>query len=140
MHEPELCAALGLADEPVWLADGCNDAAIIEVADEAAVRAIAPDFAALKKLPRMAVVTARGDKQDIVEPRVRALPRASTRTRSPAPRTPRWCLTGPSGSAAASFTALQASKRSGLLHCRQEGDRVVLGGQCHTVIVGQFQL
>ena len=38
------------------------------------------------------------------------------------------------------FTALQASARSGVLHCRKEGDRVVLGGHCHTVIVGQFQL
>ena len=38
------------------------------------------------------------------------------------------------------FTALQASKRTGLLHCRLEGDRVLLGGRCHTVIVGQFQL
>ena len=38
------------------------------------------------------------------------------------------------------FTAVQASARGGLLHCRLEGDRVVLGGECHTVIVGQFQL
>ena len=38
------------------------------------------------------------------------------------------------------FSALQASKRGGLLHCRLEGDRVVLGGECRTVIVGQFQL
>jgi predicted PhzF superfamily epimerase YddE/YHI9 len=38
------------------------------------------------------------------------------------------------------FTALQASARGGLLRCRLEGDRVVLGGQCRTVIVGQFQL
>ena len=38
------------------------------------------------------------------------------------------------------FTAIQASKRSGILNCRLEDDRVVLGGQCHTVIVGQFQL
>ena len=38
------------------------------------------------------------------------------------------------------FTALQASARSGVLHCRLEGDRAVLGGHCHTVIVGQFQL
>src|SRR5947209_11758701 len=29
-REPELCNALGLADSPVWLADGYNDAAIIE--------------------------------------------------------------------------------------------------------------
>ena len=38
------------------------------------------------------------------------------------------------------FTAFQASKRTGILHCRLAGDRVVLGGRCHTVIVGQFQL
>src|SRR5438874_3124557 len=36
VHEPELCAALGLPNCPAWLADGYNDAAIIEVADEAA--------------------------------------------------------------------------------------------------------
>ncbi len=38
------------------------------------------------------------------------------------------------------FTALQASARTGVLHCRLDGDRVLLGGQCHTVIAGQFQL
>jgi predicted PhzF superfamily epimerase YddE/YHI9 len=38
------------------------------------------------------------------------------------------------------FTAFQASKRGGLLDCRLAGDRVILGGRCHTVIVGQFQL
>ena len=38
------------------------------------------------------------------------------------------------------FTALQASKRTGVLNCRLEEDRVVLGGHCQTVIVGQFQL
>jgi predicted PhzF superfamily epimerase YddE/YHI9 len=38
------------------------------------------------------------------------------------------------------FTAIQASARGGVLHCRSQGDRAVLGGHCHTVIVGQFQL
>ena len=38
------------------------------------------------------------------------------------------------------FTALQASKRTGLLDCDLQGDRVILGGHCQTVIVGQFQL
>ena len=38
------------------------------------------------------------------------------------------------------FTAVQASARTGLLHCRLEGDRVILGGHCRTVIVGHFQL
>ena len=53
---------------PAWLADGCNDAAIIEVADEAAVRAVAPDFAALRQDP------SHGG----------ASPRAATPGRSPA--------------------------------------------------------
>src|SRR3954463_7006159 len=62
-REPEMCAALGLPDQPVWLAEGCNDAAIIEVQDEAAVRAVSPDFAALARVPRMAVVTACGSTE-----------------------------------------------------------------------------
>jgi Predicted epimerase, PhzC/PhzF homolog len=46
VREPDLCSALGLPNSAVWLADGYNDAAIIEVADEAAVRAVSPDYAA----------------------------------------------------------------------------------------------
>jgi len=38
------------------------------------------------------------------------------------------------------FTALQASARTGVVHCRQDGDRAVLSGHCRTVIVGNFQL
>ena len=39
-----------------------------------------------------------------------------------------------------SFTAFQASKRGGRLTCRLDGDRVVLGGSCVTVIEGMFLL
>src|SRR6476469_698446 len=45
VREPELMQSLGLPDAPLWLAEGCNDAAVIEVADEGAVRAVEPDFA-----------------------------------------------------------------------------------------------
>ena len=38
------------------------------------------------------------------------------------------------------FTALQASKRTGLLDCELRGDRVILGGHCVTVIEGHFQI
>ena len=65
VREPELCRTLGLPDLPMWLAEGCNDAAIIEVADEAAVRAVKPDFGALRDIRRMAIVTARGRDFDI---------------------------------------------------------------------------
>jgi PhzF family phenazine biosynthesis protein len=137
--EPALCAALGLADSPAWLADGYNDAAVIEVADEAAVRAIVPDFAALGRIRRMAVVTARGDRHDVAS-RVfvpyLGIDEDPVTGSAHAALVPYWCpRLGRS-----EFTALQASARSGLIHCRQEGDRAVLGGRCRTVIVGQFQL
>lgn len=138
-REPELCLALGLADSPVWLADGYNDAAIIEVADEAAVRSCAPDFAKLKGICRMAVITARGRTQDV-----------ASRVFVPYLGIDEDPVTGSAHAALVpywtkrlgrhEFTALQSSARTGVLRCRQEGERAVLGGHCHTVIVGQFQL
>ena len=139
VNEADLNRALGLPQSPAWLADGYNDAAIIEVADEAAVRAVKPDFAALAKIHRMPVVTARGDSEDIV-----------SRVFVPYLGIDEDPVTGSAHAALApywadrlgrnDFTALQASERTGVLHCRLEGDRVLLGGECHTVIVGQFQL
>jgi predicted PhzF superfamily epimerase YddE/YHI9 len=38
------------------------------------------------------------------------------------------------------FTAFQASARGGRLTCRLDGERVVLGGTCVTVIEGTFFL
>jgi predicted PhzF superfamily epimerase YddE/YHI9 len=139
VDEPELCRALGLPHSEVWLADGYNDAAIVEVADEQAVRTIAPDFAALKKVPRMAVVTARGLDHDVVS-RVfvpyLGIDEDPVTGSAHAALVPYWS----ERLGRTRFTALQASARSGLLHCRLEGERAVLGGRCFTVIEGQFQL
>jgi PhzF family phenazine biosynthesis protein len=139
VQEPELCAALGLPDSPVWLADGYNDAAIIEVTGEAAVRAVAPDFAALKRIHRMAVVTAPGERHDVVS-RVfvpyLGIDEDPVTGSAHAALVPYWTKR----LGRSEFTALQASARTGVLNCRLEGDRAVLGGHCHTVIVGQFQL
>lgn len=139
VKEPAMLQALGLADAPVSLADGCNDAAIVELADEAAVRAVSPDFAALRQVPRMAVVTARGDSGTI-----------ASRVFVPYLGIDEDPVTGSAHAAltaywaprlkCSEFTALQASARTGLLNCRLEGDRVLLGGRCFTVIAGQFQL
>ena len=139
VREPELCAALGLPDSPVWLADGYNDAAIIEVADEAAVRAVQPDFKTLAKIHRMPVVTARGQQEDIAS-RVfvpyLGIDEDPVTGSAHAALVPYWSARLGRNE----FTALQASARTGILHCRLEGDRAVLGGHCHTIIVGQFQL
>ena len=139
VQEPELNRALGLPESSAWSAEGCNDAAIIELADEAAVRAVKPDFAALAKVPRMGVITARGDNEDIAS-RVfvpyLGIDEDPVTGSAHAALVPYWAKRLGRNE----FTALQASARSGVLHCRLEGDRVVLGGRCHTVIVGQFQL
>jgi PhzF family phenazine biosynthesis protein len=139
VHEPDLCAALGLANNRISLADGYNDTAIIEVADQAAVRAVTPDFAALKKIHRMAVVTAPGKQHDIAS-RVfvpyLGIDEDPVTGSAHAALVPYWARR----LGRSEFTALQASARSGVLHCRLEGNRAVLGGHCHTVIVGQFQL
>jgi PhzF family phenazine biosynthesis protein len=140
VDEPELCAALGLSPRPVWLASpGFNDSAIVPVDNEDEVRAVAPDFAALKNIQRMAIVTARGNEQDI-----------ASRVFVPYAGIDEDPVTGSAHAALVpwwaerlgrqSFTALQASSRTGILHCRLEGNRVALGGQCFTVIAGTFQL
>jgi PhzF family phenazine biosynthesis protein len=138
-EEPELCAALGIANSPAWLAEGCNDAAIVLLSDEEAVRAVTPDFAALAKVHRMGVVTAPGATETI-----------ASRVFVPYCGIDEDPVTGSAHSALVpfwaerlgrtSFTALQASRRTGLLRCRLEGDRVILGGRCSTTIVGTFQL
>jgi PhzF family phenazine biosynthesis protein len=138
--EPRLCAALGLSPRPVWIASpGFNDSAIVQVENEAEVLAVSPDFAVLKNIHRMAIVTARGDEQDI-----------ASRVFVPYAGIDEDPVTGSAHGALVPFwaerlsrerfTALQASKRTGILHCRLKGDRVLLGGRCFTVIAGTFQL
>jgi len=140
VDEPELCAALGLSNRPVWIAPpGFNDSAILQVENEDEVLAVSPDFARLKTIKRMAIVTARGDEQDI-----------ASRVFVPYAGIDEDPVTGSAHGALVPFwaerlgrerfTALQASARRGILHCRLEGDRVALGGNCFTVIVGTFQL
>jgi PhzF family phenazine biosynthesis protein len=139
VREPELCAALGIPDSPVWLADGYNDAAVIELADEAAILATTPDFRALRAIHRMPVITARGGSEDVVS-RVfvpyLGIDEDPVTGSAHAALVPYWTKRLGRNE----FSALQASARTGLLHCRLAGDRVLLGGRCQTVIEGQFQL
>jgi PhzF family phenazine biosynthesis protein len=138
-RDPALCAALGLEDSAVWVAAGFNDAAIVEVADETAVRAAAPDFGALGKIRRMAIVTSHGDREDV-----------ASRVFVPYCGIDEDPVTGSAHAALVpywakklgrhEFTAFQASARGGLLYCRDAGERVILGGHCQTVITGTFQL
>ena len=130
--------ALGTSGE-LFLGEGGNNSAIILLPDEAAVRAVRPDFTRLKQFDRLVMVTAPGREQDIAS-RVFAayhgIDEDPVTGSAHAALVPFWA----ERLGRAQFTALQASERTGLLHCRLEGDRVILGGRCQTVIVGQFQL
>ena len=135
---PELLAALGVEGE-TFISRMGNGNAIVLLPDEAAVRAVTPDFVALRKLPYLVCATAPGDEQDIAS---RVFAAYHGIDEDP--------VTGSAHTALVPFwadrlgrhrfTALQASKRTGLLDCELRGDRVILGGHAVTVIEGYFQI
>jgi PhzF family phenazine biosynthesis protein len=131
-------AALGISGE-TFLGRSGNGAAIVMLDNEAQVRAVAPDFAALRTIDRLVIVTARGDEEDVAS-RVFAayhgIDEDPVTGSAHAALVPLWA----ERLGRNSFTALQASRRGGLLNCRLDGERVVLGGRCSTTIVGTFQL
>lgn len=135
---PGLEEALGTEGE-VFLGEGGNNSAIVLLADEAAVRAVRPDFNRLKDFDRLVMVTAPGQRQDIAS-RVFAsyhgIDEDPVTGSAHAALVPFWAKR----LGRSEFNAIQASERTGFLNCRLAGDRVILGGQCQTVIVGQFQL
>ena len=135
---PELTAALGIKGE-VFLSPAGNGNTIVLVEDEAAVRAVQPDFAALRKLPYLVSVTAPGNDQDIASRVFAAFHGIDEDPVTGSAHTalvPFWA----ERLGRSHFTALQASKRTGILHCEARGDRVILGGHCVTVIEGHFQI
>ena len=137
-QDAALLDALGIRGE-LFVGHRAESAAIVLLDDERAVRAVTPDFQALKGFHDLVIVTAPGDEQDVAS-RVFAVPcgidEDPVTGAAHAALVPFWA----NRLGRNHFTALQASKRTGLLDCRLEGDRVLLGGHCHTVIVGQFQL
>lgn len=135
---PEIVAALGVeAVETLWHPKGY---ALVIVADEAAVRGARPDGRAVKALgPVVHIVSARGADTDVVS-RVFTeyfdIPEDPVTGSAHAVMVPYWA--GVLGRDA--FSAYQASARGGRIGCRLEGDRVVLTGDCVTVIEGIFLL
>ena len=138
--EAGLLAALGLADDtPTFLSRGGNGSAIALLADEAAVRAITPDFAALRSIDRLVIVTAPGVETAVVS-RVFAayhgIDEDPVTGSAHAALAPFWAAK----LGRSRFTAFQASTRGGHIDCELKQDRVILGGRCVTVIEGHFQL
>jgi PhzF family phenazine biosynthesis protein len=135
---PALAEAMG-GDvlETLWRDGGY---AVFLYRDEAAIRVLSPDFGALKAHGDILLIaTALGTGTDIVS---RAFAPGAGIDEDP--------VTGSAHSiivpwwaehlGKTSFSAFQASARGGYLGCALDGDRVILSGQCRTVIEGMFTL
>jgi PhzF family phenazine biosynthesis protein len=135
---PELLKALGVDGETFLSREG-NGNTIVLLQDEAAVMAVQPDFAALRKLPYLVSVTAPGIEHAVASRVFAAYHGIDEDPVTGSAHTalvPFWA----ERLGRTHFTALQASKRTGILHCELRGDRVILGGHCVTVIEGHFQI
>ncbi|WP_037914960.1 PhzF family phenazine biosynthesis protein [Actinacidiphila yeochonensis] len=140
---PEGLAAM-LGAEPLTVLDtgpDCGDL-LVEVADEAAVRALAPDFAGLARVSRRGVIATAaaadpGAGYDFV-----------SRGFFPSVGIDEDPVTGSAHTALAPFwaerlgrtelTGYQASARGGFVRTRLRGDRVELSGSAVTVIDGEL--
>ena len=135
---PELSKALGV-EGGTFLSKAGNGNAIVLLDNEAAVMAVQPDFAVLRRLPYLVSVTAPGNEHAVASRVFAAYYGVDEDPVTGSAHTaivPFWA----NRLGRTHFTALQASKRTGILHCELHGDRVILGGHCVTVIEGHFQI
>ena len=111
---------------------------LVEVEDEAAVRAIQPNHHLLRQLPvRGVIVTARGTEYDFVS---RFFAPGAGVDEDPVTGSAHTCLT-PFWAARLGkneMVGYQASARGGVVKVRLEGDRVKLMGQAVTVLTGEL--
>jgi PhzF family phenazine biosynthesis protein len=135
---PNVLAALGCAArETLWHP---GRYALIVVDSEADVLALKPDFRALAaEGDILTIVTAPGSKTDMVS---RVFAAGAGIDEDPVTGSAH-CISVPYWAERLGrndLTAWQASQRGGTLTGRLEGDRVILGGQCVTVIEGVMRI
>ena len=133
---PDLAEGLGGAPiESHWRDGGYS---LFLFPDEAAVRALTPDFATLRAQGDvMLIATAPGTNSDIVS---RVFVPGGGVDEDPVTGSAH-CLLTPFWKerlGKTQISAVQASARGGRLGCALEGDRVILTGACRTVIEGRF--
>jgi PhzF family phenazine biosynthesis protein len=135
---PEVLAALGCdARETLWHS---GRYALIVLDSEADVLAVRPDFRALAAQGDiLTIVTAPGEATDMVS---RVFAAGAGIDEDPVTGSahcisvPYWA--GRLGKDA--LTCFQASRRGGRLTGRMDGDRVILGGKCVTVLEGAMRI
>ncbi|UZK65393.1 PhzF family phenazine biosynthesis protein [Sphingomonas sp. M1-B02] len=136
---PGVLAALGV-ERAVETLHHPRGYGLIVLESEAAVLALEPDYRALAAQgDTLNIVTAPGRESDVM-----------SRVFAPAAGIDEDPVTGSAHSVLTpywarrlgrnAFTAYQASRRGGHLACELDGDRVILGGKCVTVIEGEFSL
>ncbi|BBE00082.1 PhzF family phenazine biosynthesis protein [Sphingobium amiense] len=135
---PDLAAGLGGAPLASYWREGGYSFFLYP--DEAAIRALDPDFAALRSHGNvMLIATAPGTDSDFVS---RVFVPGGGVDEDPVCGSAH-CLMTPFWAerlGRASLRAHQVSARGGWLGCRLDGDRVILTGTCRTVIEGRFLL
>lgn len=132
----DLAAALGAEPVAVMQADDL----LCAFADEASVRALAPDFLRLQQLPgRGVIVTAPGSDCDFVSrffaPKV-GVPEDPVTGSSHTTLTPYWAAR----LGRRTLTARQLSYRGGRLRVEDRGERVGIAGSAVTVAAGTLRL
>ncbi len=137
---PALVAGLGLEGRVIETLWHHHRYALVVVEDESIVRGLDPDFRMLaREGDVLTIVSAPGTETDIVS---RAFAPGAGIDEDPvtgsahAVLVPYWAQR----LGRDTMTAYQASERGGRLSCTLDGDRVVLGGACVTVIEGVFLL
>ncbi|HEX2979761.1 MAG TPA: PhzF family phenazine biosynthesis protein [Anaerolineaceae bacterium] len=134
-----MLAALGIS-EPLFVGKNGMDY-LVEVAEEDQVRALKPDFAALKSVPaRGVIVTTRGGGEfDFVS---RFFAPFVGVNEDPVTGSAH-CTLAPYWSAKLGkdqFTAYQASPRGGVLRLLLAGGRVLIRGQAVTILEGELRV
>lgn len=134
---PGLLDALGIARGETLHHPAGYDLTVLDTA--AQVRALEPDFRALAALGNtLNIVTAPGIETDVIS---RVFAPAAGIDEDPVTGSAH-CVLTPYWSARlgrSRLTAYQASRRGGRVDCEASGDRVILRGQCVSVIEGVFE-
>jgi PhzF family phenazine biosynthesis protein len=135
---PDIAALVGGTPVETHWRDGGYS--LLVYASEAEVRALRPDFKALAALDPgdiLYIATAPGIDTDVVS---RVFAPGAGIDEDPVTGSAHCLLTTYWADRLEQdvFTAYQASARGGHVRCRLAGDRVILGGQCVTVIEGVF--
>lgn len=137
-HEarPEIFAALGV--QPVYFGKNAYDF-FVEVATAKEVRELAPEFAALAKLPvRGVIVTAAGEANSGFDFVSRFFAPGVGVAEDPVTGSAHCCLAPYWGEklSKGELVGYQASPRGGTVRVRRQGDRVILAGRAVTIVAG----